>query len=423
MYVVAPALPPPYKWLQIPLNGLHTDRWSRYFTTWPGRYGSSSNSIMIPVEIKEAFFKSPGVRGPTQWTFAVLATATVVTSAMALYYYASTYGYDTTSLNLRYYASLLKPQDFDWTSALTSSMFEMGDFDEEDHDDDEHIDPDLLDGYGMSTPKPCGNVQLISSDPSSDLCHRPFQLDLVKGRTSRTPSLLAPSLPGSRASILKSSCADLGAETVTPQLPERKQPMFEPFDLARDKRGQALHDYSITGSGDLSDSSLKSESMPFATGSTTEELSDDAKGRALETRRRKVFFVEPDWEPFIECHGRARQRMVLAVLAKSYADMSSRDSAPSTPSEAKALEFFKHTLPEVGPVEMGDGSEFWFERFTRSTAASSKRLNLKKRKDEIASTFDSDMFDELLPSSRPSTPTIPSPRSESKEHVAQLHLH
>ena len=31
MYVVAPALPAPYKWLQVPLSALHTDRWPGYF--------------------------------------------------------------------------------------------------------------------------------------------------------------------------------------------------------------------------------------------------------------------------------------------------------------------------------------------------------------------------------------------------------
>ncbi|MFQ3603994.1 hypothetical protein P9500_22995, partial [Escherichia coli] len=34
--------------------------------------------------------------------------------------------------------------------------------------------------------------------------------------------------------------------------------------------------------------------------------------------RRKVLLTEPDWEPFAGIHDRARQRTILAVLARSY---------------------------------------------------------------------------------------------------------
>ena len=87
MYVVAPALPPPYKWLQIPLSALHTDRWPGYLSTWPIRQGGSNQ--MFSGELK-AFLRGSGVRNTTHWPLVFLATATVVTSAVALYYYAST---------------------------------------------------------------------------------------------------------------------------------------------------------------------------------------------------------------------------------------------------------------------------------------------------------------------------------------------
>ena len=125
---------------------------------------------MFSGELK-AFLRGPGVRNTTHWSLVLLATATVVTSAVALYYYASTHGYDATGIGLRYYLSLLTPQELGLVSTFSSGLFEHGEYDDDDCDDDEPVDPDLLDGYGSSQSKSRHNVILVSSDPSLSLIH------------------------------------------------------------------------------------------------------------------------------------------------------------------------------------------------------------------------------------------------------------
>lgn len=336
---------------------------------------------MIPGEFK-AFLRSSGVRNTAQWSLVFLATATVVTSAMALYYYASTHGYDATGLDLRYYLSLLTPQEFGFVPTFSSSLFEQVEYDDDDYDDDEPVDADLLDGYGSHQSNSRHNVLLVSSDPSSDLCHRPLQLDLIDGRTRRGFSW-KHTRERPRASILKRS-SDVHSQS------NRKKGHTRSCSHSHTTEADHLGRlFSIS----VPQKRLKTSSSYDCIRACGENATREAQWNWRS--RRKVLLTEPDWEPFASIHDRARQRTVLAVLARSYANMSSEGSVPSTPMEEKALEFFSQTHP-VTSVDGDDGKKFWFERFTQSSAAAGKRRDLRARKDDAVLSFDSEAFDQLL---------------------------
>lgn len=401
MYVVAPALPAPYKWLQVPLSALHTDRWPGYFAMWPERSNIRSYYVMIPAELKDAFFRNPSMRDASQWSLAVIATATVVTSAMALYYYATYNGFEPANLNLGYYVSLLSPQEFNWTSGFSFSFLDLNEDDEEDHDDDEHIDPELLDGFESANLHHCCNVRLVSADPTSDLCHRPLHMDLLEGKTSRKP-LCSGILKSPRASILKqpnqSVWCDLRKPADTPNLRHSRSFQY----ASSSPRGSWVKEYTISKGGKRLKTCSSSDYL-----TVLPEQKCPAYERASHSTKnpsRRVSLTEPDWQPFADSHYRARQRTVLAKLVKTYLNKSLDSTTPSTPTEQMADKFFKETLPQVSSSPLRNGSEFWFERFAGSTAAGRKRSDFRRRKRTLADSFNSSVFDKLIHSPNAATP-------------------
>lgn len=336
---------------------------------------------MFSGELK-AFLRGPGVRNTTHWSLVFLATATVVTSAVALYYYASTHGYDATGIGLRYYLSLLTPQELGLVSTFSSGLFEHGEYDDDDCDDDEPVDPDLLDGYGSSQSKSRHNVILVSSDPSSDLCHRPLQLDLIDGKTRRGFSS-EHTLAKPCTSILKPSPCGYSQRNIKKG---HNRSCSYSYASKDDHLGRSLS--ILVPEKRLKTSSSYDSIRAYGKGSPQEDQSN-------RRTRRKVLLTEPDWEPFASIHDRARQRTILAVLARSYTYMSSEGSVPSTPLEEKALEFFSQTQPMTS-FDEDDGKKFWFERFTQSSAAAGKRRDLRGRSNHAVSNFDSEAFGQLL---------------------------
>ncbi|WFD26661.1 hypothetical protein MNAN1_001644 [Malassezia nana] len=260
--------------------------------------------IMLPSEFREAILRHPALKN-SQWTMALLATATVVTSAMAFYYYANYNGYET---NISQFISFLNAQEFGW-ALFSSSMLHQDDSEDEPYDDDdEHVDADLMDGYETSMRNGSLSVRLVSTDPTSELSRTPIHLDLCKGKTSR----------------------DHLAEKETGN------------GVDADKLFEALK----------------------------QETNRASYCKAL---GRKVTFKEPDWAP---------------PLPSS--------SAPTSPAEEFGKDIFMQTLPAVPAEELNDGTAFWFERFTRATAAGGKHWDFRFRKNEPAEHFNSDIFDELL---------------------------
>lgn len=401
MYVVAPALPAPYKWLNVPLRALTADRWPGYIPSWSPS-NMDSFHVMFPSELREILLRNPALKHSSQWSMAILATATVVTSAMAIYYYAQYNGYET---NISQLISSLSNQESSWAS-FSLSMFQEQDSDDEPYDDDdEHVDAELMDGFEKNMRSGSLSVRLVSADPTSQLSYAPIHMDLCRGKTSRVSSQdplqrkdLAESLvsPFKSSSILKRESQSFSSQLLCDprtlyELPRHRRRMarhliHDPWDCLSPPP-VALKDYFTTtdnGTGVVADEQVlasrrESANLPLC--------------KAID---RKVAFKEPDWVPYIDTHGRARQRAVVAILARTIMDTPSGSSTPSTPAEEIGKDIFMQTLPTVSPEELGDGAEFWFERFTRATAAGGKHWDFRRRQNEPAEHFNSNIFDELL---------------------------
>lgn len=400
MYVVAPAQPAPYKWLNVPLRALTSERWPGYLPSWT-QSSMDSYYIMLPSEFREAIMRHPALKN-SQWTMALLATATVVTSAMVLYYYANYNGYET---NISQFISFLNAQEFGWAS-FSSSMFHQDDSEDESYDDDdEHVDADLMDGYETSMQSGSLNVRLVSTDPTSELSHTPFHLDLCQGKTSRVPSLHSSrsaspdesqEMTSARSSILRRD-----SQVFPSQLLCDPRALYERPRHRRRMARHLIHDPWESLSPlpvALKDHLVEKE---IGNGVDADKLLEALK---QETNRasyckalsRKVAFKEPDWAPYVETHGRARQRAVVAILARNLMSPSPGSSVPTSPAEEFGKDIFMQTLPAVPAEELNDGTAFWFERFTRATAAGGKHWDFRFRKNEPAEHFNSDIFDELL---------------------------
>ncbi|WFD23243.1 hypothetical protein MEQU1_001932 [Malassezia equina] len=358
--------------------------------------------VMLPSELREALLRHPALKNSTQWTMAILATATVVTSAMAFYYYAQYNGYET---NISQLISFLNKHEFGWL--LSPSMFQEDDGTDEEpcDDDDEHVDADLMDGFEKSMRSGSLNVRLVSADPTSELSYAPFQLDLCRGKTSRVPSQDLSYSPEPSESMASSpplgpSILRRESQTFPSQLLCDPRALYE---LPRHRRRMARHlihdpweslsppplalkDYFTTSE---SKSGVDADKLLSA-------LKREPTNATCKAMERRVAFKEPDWVPYIDTHGRARQRAVVAILARSLSGPPSGSSTPTTPAEEIGKDILMKTLPTVSPKELGDGAAFWFERFTRATAAGGKHWDFRRRKNEPAEHFNSDVFDELL---------------------------
>ncbi|KAL4400726.1 hypothetical protein ACI68E_002044 [Malassezia pachydermatis] len=399
MYVVAPALPAPYKWLNAPLNAISAEKWPGYFPRWHMGTNMGSYYATIPAELRDAFLRRASLRNSSQWTVAFLATATVVTSAMAIYYYALSNGYE---INMNYLLSALHAQDFSLSSPFMSGFMDdadehvlsSDDHDDED-DDDEHVDPELMDGFDGAVKRGKMNVLLVSSDPSSELCRTPIKLDLSKGETTWVGS--SESSPTRRPSILKRDSQVFPSRLLCdPRSLE---------ELPRHRRRMARHAVNSPWEC-LSPTPLALQTMAQEDGEKV-GMDEVAMLRAgsectspSETMKRSIMITEPNWAPFADTHDRARQRAVVAVLAKSLGSISPGTATPSSHAEEMAKEILMRTLPTEPTEELGNGSEFWFERFTRSTAAAGKRWDFRRRASEPAEHFNSDVFDALLRSAK-----------------------
>lgn len=125
-------------------------------------------------------------------------------------------------------------------------------------------------------------------------------------------------------------------------------------------------------------------------------------------RVRSIKLVEPSWEPYVDLHERARERLETAArLAGGHPRAASNPSLPLLPwddsddeqdEEAKKEgvegeeEEEEEGVDGRGDVQKrranrrakgrsaNDDAEFWFERYTRSTAAAGKDWDWRKRR-------------------------------------------
>lgn len=81
----------------------------------------------------------------------------------------------------------------------------------------------------------------------------------------------------------------------------------------------------------------------------------------LDAKARLVKLVEPDWRPHLDSHIRARERLDTASRFASYKSTGS-------------------TWSMIGEEDEMPAEDFWFERFTQSTAAAGRDWDWRKRR-------------------------------------------
>ncbi|WFC96644.1 hypothetical protein MBRA1_003305 [Malassezia brasiliensis] len=375
MYVLAPAVST--RWLNIPFNALRGERWPSPSTL---TQAIDSSYIMIPMELRQALLYRAG-DSASRWSLAALATATMLTSAMALYYYVP---WGQLELNMEHILASLGSEGFGSVTEYSSESY-----DEEDHDDDEHLDPELLDGFQSDGKDQVVSVVLTSSDPSSDLCHNPIVMDLSE-HDSRSKSIqyISPASRSQSPAKEDRLCVPQQRRQSMPSILKRdsqsfpSQPLGNPNLLEHSSPRHArrqLHSHSSSPSplsrlvpmSDDSDMSSSTDSLPSSSLSTP--CKDPRNGTGTP---RSVVLKEPDWTPFVNSHDRARKRVMMASIANAMNELQSGKGSPI--EKSKQLPILE-ALPIEPPAELGDGGEFWFERFTRSTAAAGKHWDWRRR--------------------------------------------
>lgn len=417
MYVIAPAVSSPYRWLNVPLNALRSDRWPEYIPS-PWAVGQSLDSyyVMIPMELRQSILRRAGWAASSRWSLAVWATATMVTGAVALYYYAP---WSELDLSMDQFLSLPFNTDGDFGMMPEYSSEFVG---EDDDDDDELVDPDLLDGFGPRGGNKVMNVVLTSSDPTSELCHKPLMLDLANKKSASVPPSRAQSVCHTSPSRITLPCQEDDASSSSedahddvdeqtrssvPSILKRDSQPFpsallcNPLTLSYDSPRQSKRMARYASRDSASHSPLAHLISPRS-GSALASSETDTP-RSLDTDRsysrssvgspRSVVLTEPDWTPFTDIHDRARKRAVVANLVSTVNELHSQRSSPT--KKGKSLPILE-SLPFEPPQELGDGSEFWFERFTRSTAAAGKHWDWRRRSStELVEQLDSELANNL----------------------------
>lgn len=384
MYVLAPAAST--RWLNVPYNALRGDRWPS-----PASLAQAIDSsyIIIPMELRHTLLRRAG-DSAARWSFAALATATMLTSAMALYYYVP---WGQLELNMEQLLSSFGEDGL-------GSIPEYGElYEEEEHDDDEHIDPELLDGFKPKGADQVLNVVLTSSDPTSELCHKPMLMDLSGSKTNASSRAVSPgrkmledNLDGDDVQRRRSMPSILKRESQSFPTATLGNPLLLEANTPRQSKRIARHT-SSTGAphplARLRSSESESNSSTDSLQSNSPKNSDCSGGSSS----RSVVLTEPDWSPFVEIHDRARKRVVMAMIAHAMKELQSGRVSPTKKSKQLPI---LNALPVDPPPELGDGSEFRFERFTRSTAAAGKHWDWRRHStSDLTELLDKDVLASL----------------------------
>jgi len=108
-----------------------------------------------------------------------------------------------------------------------------------------------------------------------------------------------------------------------------------------------------------------------------------AQARAIwpEPRSKSIRLKEPDWTPYVDVHDRARERLETAAHVAA----NPRAASPIPPSQPFSS-FITFDNLEEDRKELTDRElalqeeEFWFERYSRSTAAAGRDWDWRKRR-------------------------------------------
>lgn len=411
MYAYAPPFPASYRWLSQPLSGLSGNGWQTVLSNLSPK-DLQSYYVMIPLELRNSLFRRTNTSRWMSWV--AVATATVVSGAAALYYYVPWDAFDDMG-------SLIMPMEDDSHSMCDQ---ENGGAVADDSDcDDYPVDEELMDGFRCGDKRKDSMFLLVSSDPKSDLCHRPIHLDF----TDQTPRLeRVESGPKTDMSIFNEHFGSQGNESpVTIQSPPAMD-MNDPLNgvnMAGEKRSISQVSPDILSPAirpmRFSDDSripsiLKNDRVmwqkpqpmrqsmsaqgyrpaklarptPLSEGFSVQSLENSNKkdspllspdgdesplksGAISPRTRRSIIITEPDWAPFADTNTRARTRSMIASLKEPRP--KNENDPTSTPVE-KDDEVNALLAPAVN-----DDGELWFERFMQSTAATSKRRDFRER--------------------------------------------
>lgn len=417
MYAYAPPFPASYRWLSQPLSGLSGNGWQTALSNLSPK-DLQSYYVMIPMELRNSLFRRANTSRWMSW--AAVATATVVSGAAALYYYVPWDAFDEMG-------SLIMPMEDD--SHSMSEQEDGGAVADDSDCDDELVDEELMDGFRCGDKRKDSMFLLVSSDPKSDLCHRPIHLDF----TDQTPRLeRVESGPKPDTSVFNEHFGSQGnnspVEIQSPPAMNMNDP-FNQVNTAGEKRSISqvspdIHSPAIRPMYSSDDSRIPSilkndrleweKSQPMRLSMSAQEhrpakfarpsplrrpsplnesfsvensenmnkkdshlLSPDGdesplKSGAISPRtRRSIIITEPDWAPFADTNTRARTRSMIASLKEP---RPKNENEPTGTLVGKDDEVDAFLAPAVN-----DDGELWFERFMQSTAATSKRRDFRER--------------------------------------------
>ncbi|WFD35348.1 hypothetical protein MCUN1_002202 [Malassezia cuniculi] len=420
MYAYAPPFPISYRWLFQPLSSLSASDWQAAISNLSPK-DLQSYYVMIPMELRNTFFRRVNA---SRWsTWAAIATATVVSSAVALYYAAPWGAFD----------------DLGFMTGDDDHHFMITTHDEDNaayESDDEPVDEDLLDGFRWGDKRRNSMFLLVSSDPKSDLSRRPIHLDFTEHMPRLARIELMPQIDLSKvnAQLEANSLKHPVSLQVPPAImftdPFEKEDGFQkkrnfaqispgfspgtcspvgrsmscseveqiPSILKRDslalsqpKPKRALlssdmkHDMVQRARSPLSQMHTSMDEGPVLTespeSSTELDPNEIPKDTSAPRSRRSIVITEPDWAPFADTNTRARTRSIIASLKEPRAnsDSDALGAAFGNNDEVNSL---------LAPAVSEDG-ELWFERFMHSTAATSKRMDWRRRNSaNLAELFD-----------------------------------
>lgn len=289
--------------------------------------------------------------------------------------------------------------------------------------DDEPVDEELMDGFRCGDKRKDSMFLLVSSDPKSDLCHRPIHLDF----TDQTPRLeRVESGPKPDMSVFNEHFGSQGNKPPVAIQSPPAMDMNDPFNQVNttgEKRSISqvspdIHSPAIRPMCSSDDSRIpsilkndrlewnKSQPMrlslsaqeyrpvklarpsPLSEGFSVESLENTNKkdlrllspdgdesplksGAISPRTRRSIVITEPDWAPFADTNTRARTRSMIASL---------KEPRPKNENEPSSIPVGKDDEVDalLAPAVSDDG-ELWFERFMQSTAATSKRRDFRER--------------------------------------------
>lgn len=105
---------------------------------------------------------------------------------------------------------------------------------------------------------------------------------------------------------------------------------------------------------------------------------EQAKAIWPERRSKLIRLREPDWTPFVDVHDRAKER--LQAAANVAAHPRSGSPSLSLASEYSSSSKGQNSVTSNGMSQLELDDEFWFERFTPSTAAAGRDWDWRKRR-------------------------------------------